>query len=666
MTAIWGETNPVISPVSYALTVYKGRSASLTMNATGTNLKWSMSGNLPAGMTFSNTENSATISGTPELGTSGSYPVTVTAKNAGGSASSEIMATVASDFELSGDVEIGTPAITAPESGGSQTATQTVFRNGAGQTILTADVAITTESEDFEAIAGSAFTTTVKVDVKLNLSDRNYDGYEYSMAIMGLPEWLSTEGELESTDILNTGESTHSHEFTLTGIPTVSSDAEALNLTAAVKISGETPALEASGSKEVKISVTSPETEVIPEVLQSISVKISGDETLTANAGTSASTAFTADVKGSYSNGQTRTLPSGSYALTWSAGSVEGLSFSDGKLRINESASIGTHEIKITATAVSGDVTGTDSKTVTVTVKSAVPMPTIPVLTCTTPSMMVKKGGTIVSLTVRADITPQEWLRDGELPEGLSGRPDGDKFVISGTVSPNSDTRNYVYAVRARNEAGTSEAMTITITVTGTGSGTSDSVQVPAEEIPNMTDEEIAETIGNKTEVTLTGNVENLSETIKRIETLTDVKTLDLSQVTGVSELKLENTTLESITLEGNQSITKVEINGNETLTALNLGGSKVETVDVQGCKNLTEVNVEGAENLTALNVSETAITALNVKDCANLKMVDAKGCSNLEEVDLEGCESLEYLDVSETAITELNVQDCVNLGSVK
>lgn len=665
MTATWGETKPIISPASYALTVYKGQSSSLTLNATGTNLEWSISGSLPAGMTFSNTENSATISGTPELGTSGSYAITVTASNAGGSASANVTLTIASDFALSGDVEAGTPATITPEGGGSQTTTQTVFRNGVGQTILTADVAITTESGDFEAIVGSAFTTTVKVDVTLNVADSDYDGYEYSMSITGLPEWLKTEGELESTDILEAGESTHSHEFTLTGTPTVSSDAETLNLTATVKVSGEIPTLEASGSKEVKISATLSEPEVIPEVLQSIIVEISGDETLTADAGISASTTFTVDVKGSYSNGQTRTLPSDSYALTWSASNVEGLSFSDGTLRVGESAAVGTHEIQITATVVSGDITGTDTKTVTVTVRNIAPKPTVPVLTCVTPSMTVKKGGTIASLTVRSDIAPSEWLPGGELPEGLSGRSDGDKFVISGTVSSNSETRNYVYAVRARNEAGTSEAMTITITVTGTGLVTPDYVEVPAGEIHEMTDEEIAETFADTTNIVLTGEVTNITETIARLESLTDVKTLDLSLITGISELKLENTTLESITLEGNQSITKVEINGNETLTALNLGGSKVETVDAEGCKRLTSINVERAENLTALNVKETAITELNAKDCTRLEMVDAKGCENLSEVKLEGCESLEYLDVSETAITELDVRDCVNLGTL-
>lgn len=45
---------------------------------------------------------------------------------------------------------------------------------------------------------------------------------------------------------------------------------------------------------------------------------------------------------------------------------------------------------------------------------------------------------------------------------------------------------------------------------------------------------------------TLTGNVTNLSEIIARLETLMDVKTLDLSQITGISELRLDNTKLDS------------------------------------------------------------------------------------------------------------------------
>lgn len=59
-------------------------------------------------------------------------------------------------------------------------------------------------------------------------------------------------------------------------------------------------------------------------------------------------------------------------------------------------------------------------KTITVTVREAAPVQTVPVLTCATPSITVKKDEMIASLMVSTDVTPQEWLTDGELPEGLS------------------------------------------------------------------------------------------------------------------------------------------------------------------------------------------------------------------------------------------------------
>lgn len=80
----------------------------------------------------------------------------------------------------------------------------------------------------------------------------------------------------------------------------------------------------------------------------------------------------------------------------------------------------------------------------------------------------------------------------------------------------------------------------------GTISETPNTIQVSAEQISNITDDKIAETFAKNTNVALTGNVTNLSEIIARLETLTDVKTLDLSQITGISELRLDNTKLDS------------------------------------------------------------------------------------------------------------------------
>ena len=194
---------------------------------------------------------------------------------------------------------------------------------------------------------------------------------------------------------------------------------------------------------------------------------------------------------------------------------------------MNESAADGTYEVEITATAVSGEIRGTDTKKVTVI--NTAPIPVIPVLTCTTPSITLKKGGTIASLTVRSNVTPLEWLLSGELPEGLTYSIDGNKFVISGIVSQNSEARDYVYTVRAMNEVGISETLLITITVTVAASVTPNYIEAPAEEVSVMTNEEIKETFGGNENIVLTGETENLSEIISKLENLTEVKTLDCS-----------------------------------------------------------------------------------------------------------------------------------------
>lgn len=99
------ETPPVLSSNSFTLSADEGLVSSLSITAIGKNISWSMSGTLPAGMTFSGDGNTATISGTPSAGSAGSYSVTVTATNSGGSASATAAITVAGAAPASKDVK---------------------------------------------------------------------------------------------------------------------------------------------------------------------------------------------------------------------------------------------------------------------------------------------------------------------------------------------------------------------------------------------------------------------------------------------------------------------------------------------------------------------------------------------------------------------------------
>ena len=266
-TASWQEIAPVMTSATYSLNAKEGETASLTISATGVNLSWDIDGALPAGLDFSGSDSTATISGTPEAGTSGTYSVSVSAMNNGGSASADVVITVAGAENTSGDVESGDidsgdvtsrdivkggPVTTIAEDGSSTTTTTTTLKDSGGNIILCAEIAITTDSENFAAVIGEEFTTRINVDVKIDVHNTSHDEYTYLMEIFGLPEWLAADGTLESSGTL---ESEQHYEFTLTGTPTASQDAQSLVFAAAMMISGDTPEIEAYADKEVMLAV---------------------------------------------------------------------------------------------------------------------------------------------------------------------------------------------------------------------------------------------------------------------------------------------------------------------------------------------------------------------------------------------------------------------------
>ncbi|MBR0034920.1 MAG: InlB B-repeat-containing protein, partial [Synergistaceae bacterium] len=264
ITAKWGDVAPVLSAANYSLEAREGEPASLTINAAGLNLSWNLDGALPSGLAFSGEGSTASISGTPEAGTAGTYPVKVVAANEGGSASADVMITVASAGTESKDVESGDitstsrdvkreePVTTVADSGASTTHTTTTLTDSEGNVLLAAVIAITTESEEFAAVVGEEFSTRVNVDVSIDIRSTSYDKYAYLMEIFGLPEWLKADGTLESSGTLEAGQH---YEFTLTGTPVASQDAQSVVFAATVMITGDTPEIEAYADKEVMLAV---------------------------------------------------------------------------------------------------------------------------------------------------------------------------------------------------------------------------------------------------------------------------------------------------------------------------------------------------------------------------------------------------------------------------
>lgn len=194
-------------------------------------------------------------------------------------------------------------------------------------------------------------------------------------------------------------------------------------------------------------------------------------------------------------------------------------------------------------------------------------------------------------------------------------------------------------------------------------------VETTPQTIVNMDTEEIEETFGGGTPLTLAGNmtVKELNEVIEKVTSVTTVTTLDLSKVEGVDEVKIDDSSanIETITLTGNQSIKTVEVTGNTAIKTLNVTGSKVETVDAKGCESLEEVNVEGCEELVSLDVSETSITSLNAKDCKNLNALNCSSC-DISDLNLDGCEALNNLDCSNNSLARLNANSFKNLSQLE
>lgn len=418
-----------------------------------------------------------------------------------------------------------------------------------------------------------------------------------------------------------------------------------------------------TGNREYTAAWSEDITPSTPAMLQTISVDISGSNTLVTDVEHSASLTLSADISGNYSDGRTETLSPDSYTLTWSTdNTAEKISFSNGTLKVEQNTVVGVYEVNITATAESGSIKGTSGHTVRVTVNNV-----IPELTMQTGSLTVKRGRRITNITVRAERGTQNltWTANGTLPAGLTGRANGEKYVISGTVDGTAEIRDYPCVIKAANEAGEAEK-NITITVSEAESISNETIEIIPDEIADMTDEELQEMVEGTTEIVLTGKVENLPEIITRLETVTEIKTLDLSLVEGVEEVKLNETNkVETLTLTGNQSIQTVEVTGNTSLKSLNMSGSVIETVDAKGCENLTEVNLEGCENLSYLDVSETAITELNVADCKNLETLNCASC-DISALNLEGCESLIDIDCSNNRLTILEASQFSNLNSLE
>ena len=699
------DVQPELTANYTAVNAVKGASIdAVIITATkGANLTWSVAPALISGLTSRISGDRFVISGAPAGGTKGTHAHTITAANTKGSATQTITITVsgqdvsedliASDGTYSGTPE--SPVTFTDSLGRSVTHTATVFTNSADGVILSADIAITTASSDFALTSGGLFSQTVSVDVTLAVYDSDYSEYIYSMDISGLPEWLTIAGDIADSHSIDSD--SYHHEFTMSGKP---SDSDIVTLIACVKISGDTPILAAFGSKDVTVTVNSPEQTPDPDpetqnrTLQALRVEIDGTSELETASGTPAASTFSAVVTGDYGGGY-EAVSAGGYSLTWSMtpDGVKGIAFSEGTLSVGASADVGTYDFIVKADAVSGSVSASAQKNVKVVVNE----PSVdddeshdiaPVLAESVYSISDKPGQEVsIAVTATAG-TNLTWTLTGDLPEGITGTPDENTYTLAGTLSLADAGRTYILTVKAANESGTADAevsiriQDIAPEISGT-SGENITV-VNGQAITPITftasGTNIAWTSSGTLPNGLTGAGESGTFTISGTPSGnfagdTFAYTVTAKNSAGSSSKAITFTVRASgstpaepdtpdtpDTPENLETITEYKLQPGDDISIL-AEMTNLETLDLTDAISVKSLDLTGSTSIKQIDLTgNTAIESLNLSG-TNIEMLDAKGCENLESIILEDCESLEYVDVSMTKVKSLTLKNCVNLS---
>jgi hypothetical protein len=417
--------NPVTPVITTAngTTFSVGQAGTFTISATGSPApSFAESGALPSGVTFTDNGNgTATLTGTPAAGTAGTYPLTITAKNLGGSQSQTFTLTVTTGPSFSSAASAtaiagkpfsftvntaGLPTPTLSETGalpaglsftananGTATLSGTVpaKAHGTYSVTFTATNSVGTVSQPFtltvdEAPAftsGTKFAETAGTPFSLALSTTGYPAAKLTVGKLAkglkLVRFGNGAGELSGTAKIKAG----TYHVTITATNAGGHRSEVLTLTAkkaGTKKKERVPGFTSAGSATARVGHAF-----------SFKVKTSGSPTKYAS-NLSESGALPSGVKFKNNHNGTATL-SGTPAATSGGAYV------------------------VTLTAKNGDGTTTQAFVLTVTGAPAV----------TTSSSISASVGKALSFTVRAAAAPAAALTVSRaLPGGLIWVDHGD------------------------------------------------------------------------------------------------------------------------------------------------------------------------------------------------------------------------------------------------
>ncbi len=440
-----------------ATTFTEGSSGTFTVTTSGLpDAALSESGDLPAGVTFTdNGDGTATLTGTPAVGTQGSYPVTISASNGFSPDASQ-------SFVLTVD---GPPAIT---SGDAATFTEGAVGSFTVTSTGTPDAAL---SESGDLPAGVTFTD-------------NGDG---TASLAGTPE-VGSNGVYAFTITAANGvspDATQSFTLTVDGAPTITSgDAATFNEGSAGSLTVTTtgtpvPALSevgalpsgvtftdngdgtatlagtpATGSNGVYPITITAANGVAPDATQTFTLTVDGPPVITS--GDSAT--FT---EGSVEDFTVTTTGTPTPALTENGPLPAGVTFTDfgdGTAGLSGTPASGSDGVyTLTIEADNGSSPGA-SQTFTLTVDAP------PVFTSADSATFEQSGPGSFTVTTTGDPTPT-LVEFGNLPSGITFRDNGDGTgTLSGTTSA---LGTYEFFFGADNGVGPQVAQEFTLTVGG-------------------------------------------------------------------------------------------------------------------------------------------------------------------------------------------------------
>jgi len=452
----------ITSPAAAATTIGRWSSFEITTTAAPV-AAITESGALPSGVVFANNGNgTATLSGAPVSGTTGTYPITITAANGvGTNATQSLVLTVnpaltPPDFSNASATTFaaGTAGTFAITSTGNPTPVLTLSTSPA----LPAGVTLTNNNNGTATLAGTAPQGSQGVYM-ITVTAANSEGTAAQMIALTVNSGLAITS---SGSASATAGKAFSFTVTTTGTPAASLGESGTlpsgvtfrnNNNGTATLSG-TPGSTSGGTYPLTFTATNS----TGSASQAFVLTVAQTPTFTSGAAVTetAGTAFGYTV-----------VTSGSPTATLTAGTLPaGVSFSDngtgtGVLSGTSAVAAGTYSIPLTAT----NAGGTATQTLTLTVKAAGTASGQKVPSFTSAAAATATAGTNLSFTVTTlGALPTTISEAGKLPSGISFT---NRFTGTATLSGNASTTAggvYPITLTAANSDGTvSQAFVLTV-----------------------------------------------------------------------------------------------------------------------------------------------------------------------------------------------------------